>query len=154
MKGNLPPTEAGRLDTTLERDVIQTCVITCWAYVVRPPLFMKPVVAFLLFLAAVSLVFAQGLNMKRWHGPVIGAKTPPPLSLPNAYAAAMQHVGLATNHLWCVTAKCGEDWGTTNVTHWEFKFSDTNKNITTVLVFFDKSAYHMMGAAVVSDPVR
>ena len=108
----------------------------------------------LLLTAAAGLLFAQGLNMRRAHGPIVDAKTPPPLPLPDAYAAAMSYVGPATNRWWCISGSCGEDYGTTRVTHWEFRFSNTNRETAVVLVFFDKSAYHMEGAAVVKGTLK
>ena len=102
----------------------------------------------LLLVVAADLLFAQGLTMRRPH-PIIGANTRPPLSLPDAYSVAITYVGPATNRWWCIAGHCSPDYGTTNLTHWEFGFSNTNKGVLRVHVFFDRTVGHYDNGAIV-----
>jgi len=93
----------------------------------------------LVITAFAGFMFAQG-----WSRPPkisVDKNERPPLSLSEAYAAAIGFVGPATNRFWCASAVCGADYGTTNVTHWEFGFSNTNGETRRVFVLFDKSAF-------------
>src|SRR6266481_9583344 len=78
----------------------------------------------LVFAACAGLVFAQG-----WTGSsrplVYDSKRPPPLTLPEAYAAAVARVGYATNRFHCVSATC-LDSSNKPSTGWVFGFSNTN----------------------------
>lgn len=78
-----------------------------------------------------------------------------PLALPEAYSLAVAHVGAATNRLWCVSASCLEEAKSFSfVTRWTFGFSNTNGEITRVIVFFDKTVGHMEGAAIVGGTLK
>jgi len=69
------------------------------------------------------------------------------LSIAEAYALALAHIGPASNRMWCISGNCQTAYGPTTFTHWEFGFSDTNGALTKVEVFFDKTVCHMEGAA-------
>ena len=64
-------------------------------------------------------------------------KTPPPLSLPEAYMRALSRVGEATNRFYCVSASSLE-MTNNGFTGWTFWFSNTNSQRARVDVFFDK----------------
>src|SRR5262245_6408793 len=105
---------------------------------------MKHILIPVLFISTCAgFLFAQGWAWSGSGGPPkrFDKNKPPPLSLPEAYAAAIAFVGLATNQSWCSGASCPPDYGATNyVTHWEFGFSNTNGESRRVYVFFDKKA--------------
>src|SRR5690242_10245031 len=52
-------------------------------------------------------------------------RTRPPLSLPDAYALAIAHLGPATNRFYCVAGNCLE-MTNAGFTGWTFSFWDTN----------------------------
>ncbi len=127
----------------------------CNRWLGTPRLLTTLLLAALLLTSLVGALFAQGIfgaggaQPKRYD-----SNNPPPLDLPQAYALAIAHVGTATNRLWCITGSCQADWGTTTMTHWEFGFSNTNRELTKVYVFFDRTACHMVGAEYVSGPLK
>ena len=102
---------------------------------------MKLILSVLTAVAAGALVlFAQSIiDGRRVNGvpQLYDPKTVPPLTLPEAYAMAIAHIGKATNQFHCITASCIE---MTNggFTGWTFRFSDTNGRRSSVNVFFDK----------------
>jgi hypothetical protein len=102
----------------------------------------------LLLAVAAHFLFAQGLTLRRGQ-PIVGAGTRPPLSLPDAFAVAISYVGAATNRWWCTAASCSPDYGTTNLSHWEFGFANTNKGTLRAYVFFDKTFGHYDNGAIV-----
>lgn len=110
--------------------------------------FIKRILTPVFFVTVfVGFVFAQG-----WSRPPkisVDKNRPPPLSLPEAYLAAIAFVGPATNRFWCASAVCRPDFGTTNVTHWEFGFSNTNGETRRVFVLFDGSALLYDGGSLV-----
>jgi hypothetical protein len=110
---------------------------------------------FLLMIASVTLAFSQGLATSGGQPRPYDAKSPPPLPLVEAYGVAMSYVGSATNQLWCVSASC-LDIGTNSnyMTHWTFGFSNTNSQITPVIVFFNKTVGHMVGAELRRNGLR
>lgn len=104
----------------------------------------------LLLTAVAAVLLAQGISgtggvQAQRYDP----RTPPPLTLPQAYTLAMTYIGTATNQFWCVSGNCQPDWGSTTITHWEFGFTNTNGQQTNVLVFFDKTVAHREGATLV-----
>ena len=101
--------------------------------------FMKRIlIPVLVITAFAGFVFAQGWSQRTKI--FVDKNRPPPLSLPEAYAAAVAFVGPATNQFWCSGASCSPDYGTPKLTHWEFGFSNTNGETRRVYVLFDKSA--------------
>ena len=104
--------------------------------------------------AVTGLVLAQGLVTKKSH-PQYDPKSQPPMTLSEAYKLAMAHVGPATNRLWCVSADLlAETKTSSSITHWTFRFSDTNGGFTKVLVFFDKDVFHLVGAVLHGDQMK
>jgi hypothetical protein len=66
-------------------------------------------------------------------------RTPPPLSLPEAYALAltrMSHYTHYTNQFHCVEANCTE-MTNNGFTGWKFVFGNTNGEFGDVEVYFD-----------------
>jgi hypothetical protein len=90
---------------------------------------------------ATGLLLAQGKVGSGTHRysvvPSYDPKTPPPVSLPEAYALAVAHIGTATNQFHCVAASCLE-MTNAGFTGWTFSFSDTNGQRGRVVVYFDK----------------
>jgi hypothetical protein len=108
---------------------------------------MKP--KFLLFVGllvalGVCTIIAQSIVMsggRRWTPyQTYEPKAVPPLSLTDAYAIALAHMGAATNRLHCVSASCLEMENTNGFTGWTFKFYNTNGDQATMWVFFDRAA--------------
>jgi hypothetical protein len=88
-----------------------------------------------LILSVISYAFAQGLATSNTHGPPHDPKVVPPVSLPNAYAAALTRVGAATNRFHCVRATCVEKTLIGNP-GWIFYFSNTNGEMARVEYYF------------------
>ncbi len=87
--------------------------------------------------AGATLLIAQGLVTSAWSPKSYDPRTgPPPLSLPEAYAAVANYLGTATNQLYCLTASCLEtNYG--SITGWVFEFSNTNRETARLQVFFN-----------------
>ncbi len=67
-------------------------------------------------------------------------KTPPPLSLPEAYSLALGQLGKipgATNRFHCISASCIEMPSIDGWTGWTFWFAKTNGERARMWVFFD-----------------
>ncbi len=112
-------------------------------------------IAVLIVVAFTGFLFAQGWVISGGEPKqFVDSKKPPPLSLPDAYSAALAFVGPATNRLWCVSAACDPDYGTTVTTHWKFGFANTNREITEINVFFDKVTCRQMGAICEGIPLK
>src|ERR1035438_9405963 len=92
----------------------------------------------------VGLVMAQGIvNGYRAIGgkpETYDPKTPPPLSLPEAYALALNSTGRYTNQFYCVSANCTE-MTSNGFTGWKFIFASTNGEFGDVEVYFDKLVF-------------
>jgi hypothetical protein len=99
----------------------------------------------LVVISFTSLLLAQGWFWSGGRGPhvFVDHKKPPPLSVPDAYALALAHLGPDTNRLWCVSASCDADYGQTTMTHWLFNFANSNREITKVRVSFDRKAQRL-----------
>ena len=105
---------------------------------------MKTII-FLFFagIAATGLLLAQGKiaspNPSRMSSNPMtyDPKSPPPVSLPEAYALALGHIGAATNRFHCVTASCLERTNS-GWAGWVFTFGNTNNQRARVVVFYDK----------------
>ena len=87
------------------------------------------------FLLAQGTVTVGGNRWQRFWG--WKPTTPPPLTIVEAHALAVAHIGSATNRFYCVSANCLE---MTNYTFrgWAFTFSDTNERQARVEISFDK----------------
>ena len=104
--------------------------------------------------AATGLLLGQGFVTSSHHTQY-DPKSQPPMSLSEAHELAMAHVGAATNRLWCVTATClDETKHSSFITHWTFGFSNTNAELTKVVVFFDQTVGQMVGADFVRNPLK
>lgn len=95
----------------------------------------------------VGSVFGQGVFGRGIRN--YDAKSPPPLDLMPAYVLARNYLGSATNDYWCVAASCPLNMDTNFITHWEFSFTSRNGKTTNVLVLFDKTIAHRVGATLV-----
>jgi hypothetical protein len=93
----------------------------------------------LLVALTAGLVFAQGPSGSSHHSG-FDLKMPPPLALPQAYTLATMRLGPATNSFFCISATCAEPANFTS-RGWTFGFSNTNRQIVQVKVFFDKDVY-------------
>ena len=96
-----------------------------------------------LFLALVlagtaGLLFAQG-RLSSGPGMPYDAKTPPPLSLSQAYALALGRIGPATNHFYCLSASC-LDKTLPQYAGWVLWFSNTNGERARVEVYFQSKS--------------
>jgi hypothetical protein len=142
------PTPGERLSRFLSLLARRGCTLR-WA---AAHLMKRILIAVLIITASAGFLFAQGwIN----GGPKAFPKgTPTPVSLPEAYAAAIRLVGTATNHWWCTAANCAPDPGTTNpVTHWDFVFSNTNGETRRVWVLYDGEA-DLYDRGVLTRPFR
>jgi hypothetical protein len=107
-------------------------------------------------IAATGLLLAQGRggsnNFRRSKFMTYNPGTPPPITLPEAYAAALSHLGTATNRSYCVSASCLE---CTNrgFTGWWFVFSNTNQERGRVIVFFDKMVSSTLRPHIPESPI-
>jgi hypothetical protein len=105
---------------------------------------MKRILSVLTAVAAVAgVLLAQSVvDGRRVNGrpQSYDPRAVPPLTLPEAYAMALAHIGKATNQFHYITASCIEmtngGW-----TGWTFRFSDTNGRRGSVDVFFDKEVW-------------
>ncbi|HEX5217995.1 MAG TPA: hypothetical protein VFZ59_00370 [Verrucomicrobiae bacterium] len=93
---------------------------------------------------AVCLTFSQGTvtsGNNRWT-PVqsYDGKTPPPLTLPEAYEIALDRLGEVTNRFYCLTASCLE-MTNRGYTGWTFCFANTNAQRARIDVYFDKATH-------------
>lgn len=72
-------------------------------------------------------------------------KTPPILTLPEAYVLALRGLGTETNQYYCVSATClapvpnGSNIGLHGEQGWTFVFSNTNGSQRQALVYFDRA---------------
>lgn len=93
-------------------------------------------------IAAVGLLLAQGPNppggnsWRRYQKPY-DSKESPPVSLSEAYALVLGHIGTATNRFYCVSATC-LDPTKRGLPGWTFCFSNTNGQRAYMEVSFDK----------------
>jgi hypothetical protein len=87
-------------------------------------------------------LFAQGYVFSG-TGPAYDPKTPPPLSLPEAYKLATAHLGARTNQFYCVKASCLER---VQYAGWVFGFSSTNGQTAHLIVWFSKNVYEFQRA--------
>ena len=103
------------------------------------PTVSQVLIGTLILVASAALIFAQGFTGSSHH-PVYDSQKPIPMALPEAYALAVTHVGIATNRFHCIAASCREStsqWST----GWIFEFSDTNGIHAKVKVFFNKDVW-------------
>jgi|ERR1035441_2222144 hypothetical protein len=103
---------------------------------------MKRLIIFGLATASVvGFVLAQGSITSggvRWTKfQTYDARTPPPLSLSEAYTLALAHIDPASNIFYCVSASCLEKTNN-GWTGWRFLFSNTNGQKGRVVVYFDR----------------
>lgn len=104
---------------------------------------------------AVYVTFAQSTIMSggnRWTAiQSYDGRTPPPLTLPQAYEIALVRLGESTNRFYCLTASCVE-MTNRGFTGWTFLFSNTNAQHARVDVYFDKATHiNPQGEAVLSE---
>jgi hypothetical protein len=100
----------------------------------------KPILLSLMTVATASWLLAQGYVFSG-VGPKYDPKTPPPLSLPEAYTLATAHLGVRTNQFYCVKASCLER---IQYAGWVFGFSSTNGQTAHLIVWFDKNVYEFL----------
>src|ERR1700722_3182414 len=89
-------------------------------------------------LLAQSIVISGGHRLTRFQA--YDPKTPPPLSLPDAYSLALGRLAEfpgATNHFHCISASCIEMSCTNGWTGWTFWFSNTNGDRASMEGFFE-----------------
>ena len=113
-------------------------------------------IMFGIFASALGIIFlmAQGKVSSSGPYPVFppyDPRTPPPLSMGEAYALAVAHLGRATNQFYCITASCLQ---TTNdpFTGWTFSFSNTNGQRGRVNVYFYGKAETVARAGEIGIP--
>lgn len=107
---------------------------------------------FLIGLLAVAVVtgwlFAQGRVVSSpvaqvppgyIPGPYVG-RTPPPVSLQEAYDLALAHIGVASNSFYCIRASCVDSNGNRG---WTFTFANTNGQRGWLVVYFSKGVSPM-----------
>ena len=104
---------------------------------------MKKITGVILIGAAVTAVlFGQGVNhpggnsWRRYQAPY-DSKTPPPVTLLEAYSLAVNYLGDATNRFYCVGAECLKTT-TPGLPGWTFSFSNTNGQYAYLEVSFDR----------------
>jgi hypothetical protein len=131
----------------------------------RKVIMKKPFIVVLIIVGGVALIVGQptgafysgpqlyrntletnGSSYFHSQEPLYDKKTPPNLSLSDAYALALAKLGSDTNQYYCISATCLEDIpvlpneGMHVQTGWTLDFSNTNGIQKRVFVYFDKAA--------------
>ena len=94
-----------------------------WSYCRHPTAFIFYASSVWLVLLACCILLSRTLSAQSW---AYDPKTPPPLSLSDAYAKALLKLDKATNRFHCISASCVEMSNTNGWTGWTFWFSITN----------------------------
>lgn len=98
-------------------------------------------------LAFTCAILADANFVEKPAPPPYDKKTPPAISLSDAYVLALSNVGQKTNEYYCIRASCLEPisgfssaGGGLNRQGWMFEFSNTNSQVKRIAVFFDKTS--------------
>src|SRR5689334_4841864 len=97
----------------------------------------RMVLGILAVIAATGLLLAQGMWSDNLGGVYTGGR-PPEISLPDAYALALAHIGRASNSFYCFTASCVDP---KKNRAWLFTFASTNGQRGQVIVGFNRQAW-------------
>src|SRR6185369_14106798 len=103
---------------------------------------MKKLFLFTAVIMFLATGFASGQSIidgYRMYGtsPPYDPRTPPPMTLPDAYALSQMYLGNFTSRWHCVSVNCLE-LTNNGLTGWKFVFSNTNGTRAKMEVYFDK----------------
>lgn len=97
---------------------------------------------FAIFIMTAGFTMAQWTGVRPNNPPTYNKKSPPPLSLSEAYGLALATLGKDTNQFYCISASCEDLFGFPRPSGdgkgWTFDFSSTNGTEKVVGVSFDR----------------